>query len=61
MAKTIVAPVLYTQGRAGGPRWEALSFSVVKELRRKRQHAQEMMLQLLVNTIEEKLHTICSS
>ena len=58
MAKTIVAPVLYTQGRAGGP---PLSFSVVRELRRKRQHAQEMMLQLLVNTIEEKLHTICSS
>ena len=34
MAKTIVAPVLYSQGRAGGARWEALSFSVVKELRR---------------------------
>ena len=34
MAKTIVAPVLYSQGRAGGARWEALSFLVVKELRR---------------------------
>ncbi|XP_055554232.1 uncharacterized protein LOC129734622 [Falco cherrug] len=34
VTKTIVAPVLYTQGRAGRARWEALSFSVVKELRR---------------------------
>ena len=34
MAKTIVALVLYSQGQAGGARWEALSFLVVKELRR---------------------------
>lgn len=33
IAKTIVAPVIY-QKRGGGGQWEALSFSVVKELRR---------------------------
>lgn len=32
IAKTIVAPVIYQRG--GGGQWEALSFSVVKELRR---------------------------
>ncbi|XP_064914236.1 endogenous retrovirus group K member 8 Gag polyprotein-like isoform X3 [Columba livia] len=33
IARTIVAPVIY-QGRGGAAQWEALSFSVIKELRR---------------------------
>lgn len=33
IAKTIVAPVIYP-GRGGAAQWEALSFSVIKELRR---------------------------